>query len=61
MALDLAVEKDTSTWLTALPLDEYGFALHKSAFQDVVALHYGWLSLRTPTHCACGTFSVKHA
>ena len=28
LALDLAVEKGASTWLTALPLDEYGFALH---------------------------------
>ena len=62
LALDLAVEKGASTWLTALPLDEYGFALHKSAFQDALALRYGWLPLRAPTHCACGTsFSVEHA
>ena len=31
--MDLAVEKDASAWVTALPLDEYGFALHKSAFK----------------------------
>ena len=44
------------------PIDEYGFALHKSAFQDALALHYGWLPLCTPTHGACGTsFSVDHA
>ena len=62
LALDLAVEKGASTWLTALPLDEYGFALHKSGFQDALALRYGWLPLRTPTLCACGTsFSVEHA
>ena len=62
LALDLAVEKEASTWLTALPLDEYGFALHKSAFQDALALRYSWLPLRTPTLCACGTsFSVEHA
>ena len=62
LALDLAVERGTSTWLTAFPLDEYGFALHKSAFQDALALHYGWLPLHAPTHCACGTsFSVEHA
>ena len=53
LALDLAVERGASTWLTALPLDEYGFALHKSAFQDALALRYGWLQLRAPTHCAC--------
>ena len=56
LALDLAVEREASTWLTALPLDEYGFALHKSAFQDVLALHYGWLPLCIPIHCACGAF-----
>ena len=45
-----------------LPLEEYGFALHKCAFQDALALRYGWLPLRTPTHCACGSsFSVEHA
>lgn len=26
------------------------FALHKSAFQDALALCHGWLSLRIPTH-----------
>ena len=63
LALDLAVERGASSiWLTALPLDEYGFALHKSAFQDALALRYGWLLLCAPTHCACGTsFSVEHA
>ena len=60
--MDLAVEKGALTWLTALPLDEYGFALHKPAFQDALALHYGWLPLQAPIHCACGTsFSVEHA
>ena len=38
------------------------FALHKSAFQDALALHNGWLPLPAPTHCACGTsFFVEHA
>ncbi len=31
-AVDLAKEKGSSTWLTALPLVEHGFALHKGAF-----------------------------
>ena len=60
LTLDLAVERGASTWLTSLPLDEYGFALHKSAFQDALALRYGWLPLRTPKHCAYGTsFSIE--
>ena len=62
MAVKLAVEKGASSWLTAIPLDEYGFALQKSAFQDAIALRYGWLPLRTPANCVCGTsFSVEHA
>ena len=61
LAVNLATEKGASSWLTTLPLEEYGFALHKSAFQDVLALRYGWLPLRTPAHCACGSsFSVDH-
>ena len=47
LAVNLATEKGASSWLTTLPLEEYGFALHKSAFQDDLALRYGWLPLRT--------------
>ena len=62
MTLDLAVEKRASTGLTALPLDEYGLHCIKSAFQNVLALHYGWLILHAPTHFACGiSFSVEQA
>ena len=61
-ALDLGSAKGASNWLTTLPLQEHGFALHKSAFHDAVALRYGWSPQRTPAHCACGTsFSVEHA
>ena len=31
-SIDLAQEKGASTWLTALPLEEFGFSLHKGAF-----------------------------
>ena len=58
LTLDLSVEKGASTWLTALPLDEYGFEF---AFQDALVLRYGWLPLHAPTHCPCGiSFSVEH-
>ena len=33
-SVDLAKEKGASTWLTALPLVEHGFTLHKGAFRD---------------------------
>ena len=34
-AMDLAQEKG---WLTSLPLEEFGFTLHKGAFRDAIAL-----------------------
>ena len=62
LALDLATEKGASDWLTALPLQEYWFALHKSVFLDANVLCYGWSLLRTPALCGCGySFSVEHA
>ena len=61
-ALDLAKEKGASTWLTALPLAEHGFTLHKGAFRDALALRYGWTPADMPSKCACGNnFSVEHA
>ena len=57
-AMDLAAVRGASSWLTTLPLNEHGFALHKSAFQDVLALRYGWPPLRSLSFCACHvTFS----
>ena len=62
LAMDLAQEKGASSWLTALPLEEHGFTLHKSAFRDALALRYGWVPSHIPSHCVCGqSFSVQHA
>ena len=41
-SMSLAQEKGASSWLTALPVEEFGFALHKGAFRDALALRYGW-------------------
>ena len=61
-SVKLASEKGSSTWLTVLPLSEHGFALHKGAFHNALALRYGWTPDRLPAKCACGsTFSVEHA
>ena len=61
-AVILAKEKGASSWLTAVPIQEHGFALHKSAFRDAVTLQYGWDPNRLPSFCACGSnFSVNHA
>jgi len=51
-AVDFASVKGVSSWLTALPLQEHGFALHQSAFLDALGLRYGWLPLRAPSLCA---------
>ena len=61
-ALDLASEKGASNWLSTLPIEEFGFTLHKGAFHDAIALRYGWHPSRTPSHCSCGSsFTVEHA
>ena len=61
-SVKLASEKGSSTWLTVLPLSEHGFALHKGAFHDALALRYGWTPNRLPSKCVCGdSFSVEHA
>ena len=58
----LACEKASSSWLTALPLVDQGFALHKGAFCDALCLCYGWQPPLLPSHCICGkTMSVEHA
>ena len=59
--MDLSQEKGASTWLSVLQLEEYGFAFHKGAFCDALALRYGWSPANAPQNCACGThFSVEH-
>ena len=61
-AIDFASEKGASTWLTALPLMDHGFALHKRGFHDALAIRYGWTPSEMPSTCACGSkFSVEHA
>ena len=58
----LTQEKGASSWLTSLPISEHGFALHKGAFRDALALRYGWDPPNTPSHCICGkSFTVEHA
>ena len=41
-ALTICSEKGASSWLSALPISEHGFALHKGAFRDALCLRYGW-------------------
>ena len=39
-SMDLARERGASIWLTSLPIQEFGFMLHKRAFHDALALRY---------------------
>lgn len=60
--MELAAEKGASSWLTAVPIEEHSFTLHKQAFKDALCIRYGWEPTRLPTHCTCGApFSTTHA
>ena len=61
-AVERATDNGASSWLSARPIEEHGFALHKGAFRDAVALRYGWEPANLPSHCACGvSFDSCHA
>ena len=60
--LSYATETGASSWLTVLPMQEHGFALHKGAFRDAICLRYGWHLSGLPPICACSKdFTVEHA
>ena len=60
--VQLSSEKGASLWLSVLPIEEHGFALHKGAFRDALCLRYGWLPSSLPAKYVCGHgFTVDHA
>ena len=61
-AMDCALEKGASSWLTALHLEEFNLTLHKGAFSDVIALRYSWQPFNVTLKCGCGqSFTVEQA
>ena len=59
--VDLASEKGSSSWLTTLPLEEYGFTLNKREFQDAISLRYGFSISQIAKVCVCGEEnSINH-
>ena len=50
-AVDLATQKDASSWLTLLPIRDMSFALNKSEFRDAVKLRYDWDIPEMPCIC----------
>ena len=62
LMVNLASEKGASSWLTALPLKEFGYTLNKQQFADALALRYNLNLKDCPRTCACGSSnSVNHA
>ena len=60
--LDSVSEAGASNWLNALPLNDYGFLLHKQSFRDALFLRYGIRLKRLPQKCVCGAaFDEIHA
>ena len=59
--LALNKEKGSGSWLTALPLKDYGYCLTKQEFRDAICLRYGWRIPNTPHFCGCSSKnSVDH-
>ena len=52
--LKAAAEKGASSWLSVLPLKQYGYVLNKQEFRDGLCLRYGWEVAEVPKSCACG-------
>ena len=53
-AVELAIEKGSSNWLTVIPLKELNYNLNKKEFRDAIKLRYDWEITDTP-------ISVDHA
>ena len=52
-SLECCKEKGASSWLSANPIEQHGFTLHKTSFTDALCLHYGWSPSHLPFHCVC--------
>ena len=62
LQLDLAAEKGASSWLTSLPLKNFGFLLNKQEFRDAICLRYNLKLKDTATKCVCGEpNTINHA
>ena len=48
-----AREKGVSSWLSMLPLEEFGFVLNKGEFRDAIRLRYTKELPGLPSQCPC--------
>ena len=53
-AMQEAKMPGASSWLSVLPLAEFGFALNKGEFRDALSLRYGRRLKGLPAMCPCG-------
>ena len=59
--LNLASEKGASSWLTSLPLKDYGFRLNKHEFDDAIAMRYDFRVKDVSKNCVCGEgYTINH-
>ena len=59
--IQLSAEKGASSWLTSLPLKEYGFRLNKQQFQDAIAMRYDLKIKDVAKNCVCVEISsINH-
>ena len=49
LAVECCMERAASSWLSALPFEQYGFSLHKGEF----CLCYDFTPSMLPSHCVC--------
>ena len=57
-----ARDKDASSWLNTVPIEEQDLTLNKQQFWDSLRLRYNLQGADLPGHCACGDrFTVSHA
>ena len=55
-------DKEASSWLNAIPIEEHGLPLNKQEFTDSLCLPYNLPLSNLPSYCACGEMSnVNHA
>ena len=55
-------DKEASSWLNAIPIEEHGLPLNKQEFRDSLCFRYNLPLSNLPSLCACGEmFNVNHA
>ena len=60
--LEMAREKGSGAWLTALPIQSLGYALNKEDFRGSLCIRYGWRIKNMPLYCACTAINdIEHS